>query len=87
MAPDAGTVLAPLPGEQALIRHGIIAEPFAAIEARWRVGVDRTFAALGLPALPPTRDAGSARSDHSPAFRALHAELTMVRRSEVGATW
>ena len=87
MGPDAGTVLAPLPGEPALLRHKIIAEPFAAIEARWREGVGRTIAALGLPDVPATRDPGRARTDHSDAFRALHAEFTMVRRSEVGATW
>jgi ring-1,2-phenylacetyl-CoA epoxidase subunit PaaC len=87
MAPDAGTVLAPLPGEAALVRHGIIGTPFATIEARWRAGVARTFAGLGLPDLPATRDPGTARSGHSAAFRALHAEFTMVRRSEVGATW
>jgi ring-1,2-phenylacetyl-CoA epoxidase subunit PaaC len=87
MGPDAGTVLAPLPGEPALVRHGIIGEPFAAMEARWRDGVGRTFGQLGLPDLPATRDPGRARADHSPAFRALHAEFTMVRRSEVGATW
>jgi ring-1,2-phenylacetyl-CoA epoxidase subunit PaaC len=87
MGPDAGTVLAPLPGEPALVRHGILGEPFASIEARWRDRVAATFAALGLPALPATRDPGRARADHSAAFRALHAEFTMVRRSEVGATW
>src|SRR4051794_32848635 len=36
---DAGTVLAPLAGETALVRHGIVAEPFAAIEAGWRADV------------------------------------------------
>ena len=87
MGPDAGTVLAPLPGETALVRHGIIAEPFASMEARWRDRVTATFAGLGLPDLPATRDPGRARTDHSPAFRALHAEFTMVRWSEVGATW
>ena len=87
MGPDAGTVLAPLPGEPALVRHGIVGEPFASIEARWREGVGRTFSRLGLPELPPTRDPGRARADHSPAFRHLHDEFTMVRRSEVGATW
>ena len=87
MAPDAGTVLTPLPGEPALVRHGIVGEPFVAIENRWREGVSRTFAGLGLPDLPATRDAGRARSDHSAAFRSLHAEFTMVRRSEVGAPW
>jgi len=87
MAPDAGTVLSPLPGEPALVRHGIIGEPFDAIEHRWRNGMGRTFERLGLPALPATRDPDRARADHSPAFRALHSEFTMVRRSEVGATW
>jgi ring-1,2-phenylacetyl-CoA epoxidase subunit PaaC len=87
MAPDAGTVLAPLPGEPALVRHGILGEPFATIEARWRDGVGRTFSRLGLPELPATRDANHARSGHSDAFRTLHAEFTMVRGSEVGATW
>jgi ring-1,2-phenylacetyl-CoA epoxidase subunit PaaC len=87
MGPDAGTVLAPLPGEPALVRHGIVGQPFATIETHWREGVGRTFARLGLPELPPTRDADHARSGHSEAFRALHEEFTMVRRSEVGATW
>jgi ring-1,2-phenylacetyl-CoA epoxidase subunit PaaC len=87
MGPDAGTVLAPLPGEAALVRHGLVTEPFAAMEARWREGVGATFRKLGLPPLPPTADPAHARSGHSPSFRALHAEFTMVRRSEVGATW
>jgi ring-1,2-phenylacetyl-CoA epoxidase subunit PaaC len=87
MGPDAGTVLAPLPGEPALVRHGIIARPFADIEASWREGVNGTFEKVGLPDLPATRQPARARTDHSDAFRALHIEFTMVRRSEVGATW
>ena len=87
MGPDAGTVLAPLPGEAALLRHGILAEPFSAIEARWRAVTSTRLVKLGLPALPATRDPDHARSGHSDAFRALHADFTMVRRSEVGATW
>jgi ring-1,2-phenylacetyl-CoA epoxidase subunit PaaC len=87
MGPDAGTVLAPLAGETALVRHGIIGEPFGAIEARWRANVGETFRRLGLAQLPPTAAPDRARTDHSDAFRALHTEFTMVRRSEVGATW
>ena len=87
MGPDAGTVLAPLPGETALLRHGIVGEPSAAIEARWRADIGETFRRLGLPEPPPTTDPAHARSGHSDAFRALHAEFTLVRRSEVGATW
>jgi ring-1,2-phenylacetyl-CoA epoxidase subunit PaaC len=87
LGPDAGTVLAPLPGEAALVHHGILAEPFAAIEARWRAVTSTRLIRLGLAALPPTARIQQARSGHSDAFRALHAEFTMVRRSEVGATW
>jgi ring-1,2-phenylacetyl-CoA epoxidase subunit PaaC len=87
MGPDAGTVLAALPGETALVRHRIVGEPFIAIEARWRADVGATFRGLGLPPLPDTAAPERARTDHSAAFRALHAEFTMVRRSEVGATW
>jgi ring-1,2-phenylacetyl-CoA epoxidase subunit PaaC len=87
MGPDAGTVLAPLAGEPALVRHRIVTEPFAAMEERWREGVGATLRKLGLPELPPTAAPERARTDHSDAFRALHAEFTMVRRSEVGATW
>jgi ring-1,2-phenylacetyl-CoA epoxidase subunit PaaC len=87
LGPDAGTVLAPLPGQAALLRHGILAEPWSAIEARWRAETSTTLIRLGLDALPPTRDPDTARTAHSDAFRALHAEFTLVRRSEVGATW
>ena len=87
MGPDAGTVLAPIPGEVALLRHGIMSAPFATLEERWRAGVGATLQNLGLPGLPPTADPGHARSGHSDAFRSLHAEFTMVRRSEAGATW
>ena len=87
LGPDAGTVLTPLPGDVALVRHGLIAESFESIARRWRTVVDATFRRLDLPTLPPTADPDHARSGHSDAFRALHAEFTMVRRSEAGATW
>ena len=87
MGPDAGTGLAPLAGERALVRHGIVTETFAAMDEHWRDGVGATFRRLGLPELPPTASPDRSRADHSDAFRALHAEFTMVRRSEVGATW
>ena len=87
MGADAGTVLAPLAGDAALVRNGVIGEPFAAVEASWRAGLDATLRRLGLPALPPMVDPEHARSGHSATFRALHEEFTLVRRSEAGATW
>ena len=87
LGPDSGTVLAPLPAETALVRHGILAEPWATIESRWRAETSTKLIRLGLDALPATRQPGAARTGHSDAFRALHADFTMVRRSEVGATW
>jgi ring-1,2-phenylacetyl-CoA epoxidase subunit PaaC len=88
LAPDAGTVLTPLPGEAALLRHGILERPWSEIAARWRSEVDARFAALGLRALPSGDvSIGAARSHHSDAFRALHADFTSVRRLEPGATW
>jgi ring-1,2-phenylacetyl-CoA epoxidase subunit PaaC len=87
LGPDSGTVLAPLPGETALVRHGILGEPWSAIEARWRAETSTRLIGLGLDALPPTRDPETARTAHSPEFRELHREFTLVRASEVGATW
>jgi ring-1,2-phenylacetyl-CoA epoxidase subunit PaaC len=88
LAPDASTVLAPLPGEAALLRHEILDRPWSEVAAGWRAEVDARFAALGLPALPPGDGSTDApRSRHSDAFRALHADFTSVRRLEPGATW
>ena len=87
IAPDAGTVLSPLPTELALDMAGILPLPFGELEARWRESLLPTFARLDLPALPPTRDPDRARTDHSEAFRRLHGEFTSVRRLDPQATW
>ena len=87
LGPDAGTVLAPLPGSQALVDDAFLTEPFAALETRWRVQIAPVFERLRLPPLPATRDPDRARIDHSEAFRWLHGEFTAVRRLDPGATW
>ena len=87
LGPDAGTVLAPLPGERGLVDDAFLAEPFAVLEGRWREQLAHDFGRLGLPALPATATPERARLDHSEAFRWLHGEFTAVRRSEPGATW
>jgi ring-1,2-phenylacetyl-CoA epoxidase subunit PaaC len=87
LAPDAGTVLSPLPGDSVLVDDAFISAPPAALERRWRAQLAPVFERLGLPPLPPTRDPARARLDHGAAFRWLHGEFTSVRRAEPGATW
>ena len=87
LSADAATVLAPLPEDGQLVQSGVLAGDAAALDARWRAEIEPTFARLDLPMPPPADDAASARTRHSDAFRALHAELTSVRRLDPQATW
>jgi ring-1,2-phenylacetyl-CoA epoxidase subunit PaaC len=87
LGPDAGTVLTPLPTELALDMAGIMDAPMPELEARWRASLQVAFGQLDLPPLPPTADPATARTDHSEAFRRLHADFTSVRRIDRGAAW
>jgi ring-1,2-phenylacetyl-CoA epoxidase subunit PaaC len=86
LGPDAMAVLGPLRAEEALLAAGILPEPMATIAKRW---VQRTGAALGALGLPAPRGAPPAdgRERHGQAFGWLHGEMTMVSRSDAGATW
>jgi ring-1,2-phenylacetyl-CoA epoxidase subunit PaaC len=83
---DAATVFTPLHGEVALVEEGILAEPMAAIEARWRANITPTFVAHGLP-MPPAADPRGGRTLHGEPFRWLWNEFTMVRRDDPVAAW
>ncbi len=86
LGPDATAVLGPLDAEEALLANGILPEPMAAIRTRWIERVGATYDGLGLSR--PTGDVGpGARERHGAAFTWLHGEMTMVSRSEAGATW
>jgi ring-1,2-phenylacetyl-CoA epoxidase subunit PaaC len=86
--PDAATVFSPLAGERVLVDAGILPDDLDALRARWLGRVVPACEALGLPvagadAAPSVRG----RLERTDDFRWLHAELTMVARSEVSATW
>jgi ring-1,2-phenylacetyl-CoA epoxidase subunit PaaC len=86
LAPDAATVFTPLDGEPALVEAGILAEPMAALEARWRATITPIFVGLDLP-MPPAGDLATGRTAHGEPFRWLWGEFTSVRRSDPEAIW
>jgi ring-1,2-phenylacetyl-CoA epoxidase subunit PaaC len=87
LAPDAATVLSPLPNDLSLVMAGIIDSSFDELDARWRAEIGRVFERLGLSMPLPVADPLTARTNHSDAFRWLHGEFTAVRREQPGATW
>jgi ring-1,2-phenylacetyl-CoA epoxidase subunit PaaC len=86
LAPDAATVFTPLASEASLVEAGVLAEPMAALEARWRATITPVFVGLDLP-MPPAADLDGGRTTHGEPFRWLWGEFTAVRRSDPGAIW
>jgi ring-1,2-phenylacetyl-CoA epoxidase subunit PaaC len=87
LAPDAATVLSPLPNDLSLVMAGIIDASFDELDARWRADVGRVLERLDLSMVLPVADPLTARTNHSDAFRWLHGEFTAVRREQPGAMW
>jgi ring-1,2-phenylacetyl-CoA epoxidase subunit PaaC len=87
LAPDAATVLSPLPNELSLVMAGIIETGGEELDARWRADIGLEFERLGLSMPLPVADPMTARASHSDAFRWLWGEFTAVRREQPGATW
>jgi ring-1,2-phenylacetyl-CoA epoxidase subunit PaaC len=83
---DALTVLGPLDGEAALLVAGVLPEPMDAIRAAWLERIEGPLTALGLQ-VPSGTPRADGRTAHGDDFAWLHREMTMVSRSEVGATW
>ena len=86
LAPDAATVFTPLDGEALLVEAGVLAEPMAALEARWRATITPVFVGLDLP-MPPAGPLDGGRTTHGEQFGWLWGEFTSVRRSDPGAIW
>jgi ring-1,2-phenylacetyl-CoA epoxidase subunit PaaC len=87
LALDASTVFSPLAGESILVEAGVMSEPMAGLEARWRATITPSFVHLGLPMPPVAEHPGRGRTDHREPFRWLWTEFTSVRRSDPVATW
>ena len=86
LAPDALSVLEDLADEATLLAAGILPEPMASIRERWLERIAIPLGELGLP-IPSGEPRPGGRKDHGPDFAWLHGEMTMVSRSEAGATW
>jgi ring-1,2-phenylacetyl-CoA epoxidase subunit PaaC len=87
LAPDAGTVFTPLPGEAELLAGGILAASNESLGARWRAGLGPLFDSLELPLPGPAANPEAGRTAHSDGFRWLWGEFTAVRRLDPVATW
>lgn len=86
--PDAQAVFAPLAGEAALVRAGILPDDLETLRRRWLERVVPVVEGLGLPRPPAdARPAGDGRTRRSDEFAWLHGEFTMVARSDERATW
>lgn len=84
--PDAQDVFAPLPGEEELVRSGMLPTPMRALHTDWQARVRPVLEPIAgpLPAAAPTLDGRERRSRD---FAWLHGEFTSVARAEERATW
>jgi len=90
VGPDAPSVLAPLPSEDALLAAGIQPAASAELLERWTERIEPVLDGLALalpPAAPAAVDPATARSGHGPDFGTRWAELTSVRRLDPRAAW
>jgi ring-1,2-phenylacetyl-CoA epoxidase subunit PaaC len=84
--PDAQDIFAPLEHEERLLGDGLLPSTMAELHARWTAGIRPIVEAIAgdLPDAAPRVDGRRRRTDD---FAWLHAEFTLVARSEEGATW
>jgi ring-1,2-phenylacetyl-CoA epoxidase subunit PaaC len=87
LAPDAGSVLGPLPNELSLVMAGVLDAPLVDLDGAWRAEIAPVLRRHGLAEPTPLADPTSARSGHSDEFRWLWGEMTSVRRLDPEATW
>jgi ring-1,2-phenylacetyl-CoA epoxidase subunit PaaC len=83
---DAQAVFAPLEGEEALLRSGVLPEPISALHAAWQARVRPALEPIAGP-LPQAKPDPAGRTARTDDFRWLHGEFTTVAGSEEGALW
>jgi ring-1,2-phenylacetyl-CoA epoxidase subunit PaaC len=84
--PDAHQVFAPLVTEDELVGAGLLPEPMRQLHATWQRRVRPVLAPI-VADLPPAEPAADGRTRRTDDFAWLHAQFTMVARSEEGAVW
>ena len=84
---DAQQVFAPLTGESAVLREGLLPRSMADLHAEWQAEVRPVLEPIVGSALPPAGPEPDGRRRRTDDFRWLHGEFTMVAGSEDGATW
>ena len=85
LVPIADGLWDPVAGEERALVEGVVTEPSAQLQARWRSSVEGILGPVDWDALGrPAQHARTARSEH---FRALHARITEVLDLDPGAKW
>jgi ring-1,2-phenylacetyl-CoA epoxidase subunit PaaC len=86
--PDALGLFEPLAEEPALRAAGVLPHASDELRAAYVEAVGGELAARGLTVRPEVVPAlGGRRGEHSAAFAAQHAEMTMVRATDPQAAW
>jgi ring-1,2-phenylacetyl-CoA epoxidase subunit PaaC len=85
LVPIADALWEPVAGEQQALADGLVTEPSAQLQARWRGGVDAILGPVEWDALE--RPAQHGRTTRSGYFPALHARITEVLDLDPTARW
>ncbi len=85
LVPIADALWEPVAGEQQAVADGVVTQPSAELQARWRGGVDAILGPVEWDALE--RPAQHGRTIRSEYFAALHARITEVLDLDPTARW
>jgi 1,2-phenylacetyl-CoA epoxidase catalytic subunit len=84
--PDAQQVFAPAPGEDELVRQGLLPETMRELHRAWEAEVRPIIEPIAGE-LPSAEPEPAGRLRRTADFEWLHGEFTRVAGSEQGATW